>query len=117
VLHPVTTRAGRSCARCSSRRTTSSTSTDMLPPSDDLVLHRRDLLRMTASAAALFGLGHGNRAVAQTAERLLAAAGGSGPDPLAPKAPHHRPTAKRLIVLFMHGGPSQVDTFDYKPLL
>lgn len=30
---------------------------------------------------------------------------------------HHRATAKRVIFLFMHGGPSHVDTFDYKPLL
>ncbi|MFM2164300.1 MAG: hypothetical protein RL325_737 [Planctomycetota bacterium] len=32
-------------------------------------------------------------------------------------APHFTPRAKRVIFLFMHGGPSQVDTFDYKPLL
>ena len=32
-------------------------------------------------------------------------------------ATHFRPRAKRVIFLFMHGGPSQVDTFDYKPLL
>src|SRR5262245_36844609 len=36
---------------------------------------------------------------------------------LAPKPPHLAPRAKRVIFLFMHGGPSQVDTFDYKPLL
>tara|TARA_R110002096_G_scaffold163992_3_gene331635 strand:- start:5470 stop:6810 length:1341 start_codon:yes stop_codon:yes gene_type:complete len=30
---------------------------------------------------------------------------------------HHAPRAKRVIFLFMHGGPSQVDTFDYKPKL
>jgi hypothetical protein len=30
---------------------------------------------------------------------------------------HHAPRAKRVIFLFMHGGPSQVDTFDYKPRL
>ncbi len=30
---------------------------------------------------------------------------------------HHPARAKRVILLFMHGGPSQVDTFDYKPLL
>ena len=30
---------------------------------------------------------------------------------------HHTPRAKRVIFLFMHGGPSQVDTFDYKPEL
>ena len=30
---------------------------------------------------------------------------------------HHRPTAKRVIYLFMAGGPSQLETYDYKPLL
>ena len=30
---------------------------------------------------------------------------------------HHRPAAKRIIFLFMQGGVSQVDSFDYKPLL
>ncbi|MDF1849959.1 MAG: DUF1501 domain-containing protein [Verrucomicrobiales bacterium] len=30
---------------------------------------------------------------------------------------HHPPRARRVIFLFMHGGPSQVDTFDYKPEL
>ena len=38
-------------------------------------------------------------------------------DPLSPKKPHHTPKAKRVIFLFMAGGPSQVDTFDYKPEL
>ena len=37
------------------------------------------------------------------------------PSPLAPKAPHFAPKAKHVIQLFMPGGPSQVDTFDYKP--
>ena len=37
--------------------------------------------------------------------------------PLAPKQPHFAPRARRVIFLFMHGGPSQVDTFDYKPQL
>lgn len=37
--------------------------------------------------------------------------------PLSPKAPHHPPRAKCVIFLFMHGGPSQTDTFDYKPRL
>src|SRR5438128_2697026 len=41
----------------------------------------------------------------------------SSGDPLAPKPPHYPARAKRVIFLFMHGGPSQVDTFDYKPLL
>ena len=39
----------------------------------------------------------------------------SASSPLAPKLPHFAPKAKRIIQLFMPGGPSQVDTFDYKP--
>ena len=38
-------------------------------------------------------------------------------NPLAPKAPHFAPRAKRIIHVFMNGGPSQVDTFDPKPAL
>jgi hypothetical protein len=38
-------------------------------------------------------------------------------DPLAPRQPHFQPKAKRIIFLFMKGGPSHVDTFDYKPAL
>ena len=33
------------------------------------------------------------------------------------QAPHHAPRAKRVIFMFMHGGPSHLDTFDPKPLL
>ena len=36
---------------------------------------------------------------------------------LAARNPHFKPRAKSVIFLFMHGGPSHVDTFDYKPLL
>jgi hypothetical protein len=38
-------------------------------------------------------------------------------DPLAPKLPHFKPRAKRVIFIFMQGGPSHVDSFDYKPQL
>src|SRR6185369_2001557 len=38
-------------------------------------------------------------------------------NPLAPKKPHFDPKAKAVIFLFMYGGPSQVDTFEYKPKL
>ena len=38
-------------------------------------------------------------------------------NPLAEMAPHHPARAKRIIFLFMQGGPSQVDTFDHKPRL
>ena len=36
---------------------------------------------------------------------------------LAPRAPHFTPRAKRVIFLAMQGGPSHMDTFDYKPKL
>lgn len=38
-------------------------------------------------------------------------------NPLAPKLPHFPARAKRVVFLFMKGGPSHVDTFDPKPLL
>src|SRR5438045_7112485 len=38
-----------------------------------------------------------------------------GANPLAPREPHFQGKAKSVIFLFMYGGPSQVDTFDYKP--
>src|SRR4051812_5170698 len=66
---------------------------------------RRDLLR---NAAAGFGW---------LAFNGLFAARAAGDNPLAPKAPHFPPRAKRVIFLFMCGGPSQVDSFDYKPAL
>lgn len=69
-------------------------------------LSRRELLKVSS-------IGFGNLALAQ----MLSAATGNSADPLAVKAPHFAPKAKRVIFLFMHGGPSQVDTFDYKPLL
>lgn len=71
-------------------------------------LSRREMLRSASAGfgsvalAALFG------------ERAHAA---SAANPLAPRPPQFPASAKRVIFLFMHGGPSQVDTFDYKPLL
>src|SRR5205823_9543065 len=38
-------------------------------------------------------------------------------NPLAPRQPHFKPKAKRVIYLFMGGAPSQLDLFDYKPSL
>jgi hypothetical protein len=37
--------------------------------------------------------------------------------PLAPKLPHHLARAKRVIFVFLNGGPSHLDTFDWKPEL
>jgi hypothetical protein len=68
------------------------------------------------------GAGFGSLALAgllaeDSASQARGAGPGPGADPLAPRPSHFTPKARRVIFLFMHGGPSQVDTFDYKPLL
>ncbi len=58
--------------------------------------------------------GFGYLAFSAMAARAVAA---NSSNPLAPRAPHFTPRAKRVIFLCMRGGPSHVDTFDYKPKL
>lgn len=74
---------------------------------------RREMLTQSANGFGMLALS------AMLAEEARADVKINSPaeDPLAPKAPHFPAKAKRVIFLFMHGGPSQVDTFDYKPLL
>jgi hypothetical protein len=60
------------------------------------------------------GLGLGWLAALDLFQRTGAA---NTPNPLAPKTPPLPATAKSVIHLFMQGGPSQVDTYDPKPLL
>jgi len=62
------------------------------------------------------GAGFGSLALAALlADESSASPGAS--NPLTPQQPHFPPRAKRVIFLFMPGGPSQVDTFDPKPRL
>ena len=70
---------------------------------------RRDFLNRLGAGMGAIGL-----ASVLGESRALGAAAAS---PLLPKLPHFAPRAKRMIQLFMPGGPSQVDTFDYKPML
>ena len=72
-------------------------------------LSRRAMLRSAACGFGFMGL---NGMLAQAAPINAAPI-----DPLAPHAPHFAPRAKRVIFLFMHGGPSSIDTFDPKPYL
>lgn len=68
----------------------------------------------------LYGLGTSLGAVALTdliANEGLATAADAIEGPLSPKPPMHPAKAKAVIMLFMEGGPSQVDTFDPKPAL
>ncbi len=71
-------------------------------------LSRRQMLWRAGAGMGAIGLAH----VAADAGLLPAAA-----DTLVARQPHFAPRAKRLIYLYMNGGPSQVDTFDYKPSL
>jgi hypothetical protein len=83
------------------------------PRLEHLALTRRELLCRS-------GMGMG--ALALTA--LMGEAGLIGPaeaagytNPLTPKKPHFEGKTRRVIHLFMNGGPSHVDTFDPKPML
>src|SRR5258707_14763936 len=69
---------------------------------------RRDLLRRATLGVGSVGL---------TAILADESAAETTPNPLATKAPPLPARAKRLVHLFMNGGPSHVDTFDPKPLL
>jgi hypothetical protein len=61
---------------------------------------------------ARLGAGFGGLALS-----ALLAEESSAANPLAPRPGHFEPTVKRVIMLFMFGGPSHLDTFDPKPLL
>jgi hypothetical protein len=70
-------------------------------------ISRRALLQQTAAGFGWLAL------TALAAQAETSAANG----PLAPKQPHFPMKAKRAVFLFMEGGPSQLDTFDWKPEL
>src|SRR5437868_6901144 len=76
-------------------------------------MNRRDFFGRFAlglGGAALFGLLKGD---------AFGAVPAAAPNPFKGilDSPHFAPKAKRIIYLFMSGGPSQMDLFDYKPLL
>src|SRR5262245_18132828 len=62
-------------------------------------------------------LGLGSLASLAAAGRLGATAPEAEAGPLSPRAPHFAPRAKNVILLYMSGGPSQLDLFVYKPAL
>jgi hypothetical protein len=69
------------------------------------------------SALQTLGCGFGYLALAGLASQEKARAAMAAANPLAPKPPHFKPRAKRIIFLFMQGGVSHVDSWDYKPRL
>jgi hypothetical protein len=72
------------------------------------LLNRRDLLRRSGMGFGLLGFG-----LLDAAESF----GDASSLPLTPKRPQFAAKARRVIHLFMNGGPSHVDTFDPKPSL
>src|SRR5215475_9738112 len=73
----------------------------------DVAYSRRDLL-------GHFATGLGGMALASLLARDAAA---QAPGVAANPRPHHPPKAKRAIQIFLQGGLSQIDSFDYKPAL
>lgn len=67
-------------------------------------MNRREILKLAGNGFGILGAAHALQSTAPA-------------NPLAVKAPHFQPKAKRVIFLFLNGGLSQVDTFDPKPVL
>lgn len=81
-----------------------------LPPR---LLTRRQMLRQMGTGLGMLGLA----SLLQEAGLLAPAAVGSSLNPLAARQPPLPARAKRIIHIYLNGGPSQVDTFDPKPAL
>ncbi|MGY8771308.1 MAG: DUF1501 domain-containing protein [Pirellulales bacterium] len=78
-----------------------------------LSMTRREMLQRVGTGMGTLGL------AGMMANELLesSAQASESKNPLAPKPAHFPAKAKHIIHLFMNGGPSQVDTFDPKPML
>lgn len=72
--------------------------------------------RTRRDALKAFANGFGLVSFAALVNRPIIGASTAG-NPWAPKAPHFTPKAKHVILVFLQGGLSQVDSFDYKPML
>ena len=84
-----------------------------------LPLSRREMLSRCGTGLGMLGLAGVFADEARASSGGLPSPGspGSPIDPLAVKPPHFPAKAKHVVHLFMNGGPSQVDTFDPKPML
>jgi hypothetical protein len=81
-------------------------------------LTRRELLRRSGMGLGMLGLAGVLDGAGVLATKASAGQSEDGyQNPLAERPPHFPVKAKRVIHLFMNGGPSHVDTFDPKPLL
>src|SRR5947209_4764970 len=81
-----------------------------LPPR---LLTRRQMLHQMGTGLGMLGLA----SLLRDAGLLIPDAQGSSLNPLAAKPPQFAPRVKRIIHIYLNGGPSHVDTFDPKPAL
>jgi hypothetical protein len=80
----------------------------------DVPISRREMLARSAQGFGALALA---ALAGDSAYGLTPGEGGASDSPFAPRATHFPAKAKNVIFLFMDGGPSQMDTFDPKPLL
>lgn len=73
--------------------------------SGSTLISRREMLRRSSAGFGSLALAALLGSDSQAAQQKIV------------QQPHFTPKAKRVIFLFMHGGPSHMDTFDYKPQL
>ncbi len=86
--------------------------THFLPPQT-----RRDVLKASAVGFGHLAFSSLLASEAQANAPAASVTAAESANPLAPKPAHFPAKAKRIVFLFMKGGPSHVDTFDPKPLL
>src|SRR3954451_20057528 len=85
----------------------------LFAPPSSAYASRREFLAKAGGGFGLLALA----GLLQTEKLLGQEAAPRGPNPLAPHSGHHAAKAKSVIWLFINGGPSHVDTWDYKPEL
>ena len=75
--------------------------------------NRREMLHWCANGFGAIAL----QSLQQNLSSAAEASAGKNDSPWSPKPSHFPAKAKNVIFLYMDGGPSHVDTFDYKPAL
>ena len=72
------------------------------------MIDRRNWLRRA-------GCGFGSLAAAALLQDEVASVAATARNPLTPRSPHFPAKARSVIFLYMHGGASHIDSFDYRP--
>ena len=91
----------------------------LVDPHVEVALNRRRLLQRVGGGFGLIGLAGllQQEGLLEGTARAADATEGQSLNPMAPRPSHFPGRAKRVIWIFINGGPSQVDTWDYKPAL